>query len=212
MKTAAIASALALGLLSSPWALARSADDRKAEEHSQGQHKTIHGIIAGVAAVGETMVDYQQNRAVTAEADYLTIVSPSGHSEKQGEQAGRSAKHDKDVKQTANAERAAGVEGRYAGDSSQRPARVFVIQITPKTQICECSEGDKDKKKCDLSRLDIGDRVEVQFDPADTSATPSQTQDTRHGRHRVMRGQAVEITVLHDKTGEHQRSEKSEQR
>ena len=69
-----------------------------------------------VTVVGETMVDYQNKQAVTAEKDYVTIVAMAEHGEKWGDQARQqqhstgsqaadSAKRDQDVKQTANADR-----------------------------------------------------------------------------------------------------------
>jgi hypothetical protein len=217
MKTLAIATTLALSLMASPWVLARPADEKsKAGDQSQSHHKTIQGFVAGVTVVGETMVDYQQTRAITAEADYLTIVAPftthgdqGGQQAKQGEhgpgdQASGSAEQDKDVKQTANAGHGAGRESRHSEGSSRQSARVYLIQVTPKTQVCECDDGGK--KKCDLARLEVGDRVEVEYEPSD--AAGAQSQDSRHGRHRVMWGKAISISILHGQTDQHQDSEK----
>lgn len=213
MKTLAIAATLTLSLIASPWAFVHSSDEKlKTGEQSQDHHKTIQGVVAGVTVVGETMVDYLQKRAVTAESDYLTIVVPSTEGDQReqqskkgdhgaGEQASGSAKQDRDVKQTSNA----GQESQHPEESSRQSARVFLIQVTPKTQVCECDEGGK--KQCDLTHLEIGDRVEVEYEPSDASA--AQSQDTRHGRHRLMRGQAASITILHDKADGHQSSEKA---
>lgn len=184
MKAAAIVTTLCLGMMAAPCILAQ-ADDRKSTspEQCSGNHKTIEGVVAGVTVVGETMVDYQSNRAVTAEKDYLTIVSLPRHRHR--EKGEDQAEHDKQAS-----------SGR-AKDSARRLASVYLIEVTPKTEICECQ--DDGKKKSDLAHLEIGDRVEVEYQPFDTAASQSQPQDTRHGRHRIMRGQAVSILILHHK-------------
>ncbi len=219
MKTAAIMAALSLGLMATPCLLAQTDKDKSTNgDQSSGSPKKVEGVVAGVTVVGETMVDYETNRAITAEKDYLTIVAPSHHGDKgekhakQGEQASRnegnaSAKQDKDVKQTANADRSAdrGTEG--SGQSSWRSASVYLVEVTPKTEVCECR--DDGKKKCELAHLEIGDRVEVEFKPFD--AQGSRSQNTRHGRHRIMRGEAVSISILHDKAHQDQGSNSSSQ-
>jgi len=195
---------------------ARSADDKqKAGDTSQGAQKKIEGVVAGVTVVGETMVDYRDRRAITAEADYLTIVESAHHADhdgqqaakqgqKAGDQASSPAKQDKDVKQTAKAG-----DGSESS-ASKHAARVYLIQVTPRTQVCECQGGDK--KKCDLAQLEVGDRVEVEFTPAEASGsgtTAAAAQDTRHGRHRMMRGEAASIAILHDDADRHQDGDKA---
>ncbi len=223
MRTAAIVTTLSLGLLAAPCLMAQSDKDKPTSgDQSSGHHKTVEGVVAGVTAVGETMVDYQTGRALTAERDYLTIVAHSHHGEKDGEhgkntehasagQPGSSAKQDKDVKQTADSSRGEHRGNAGTGGSSMRAADVYLIEVTPSTEVCECR--DDGKKKCDLARLEIGDRVEVQYDPAETSGSGAgagaQGQSTRHGRHRMMRGQAVSIAILHDKAHQGQGSKSS---
>ena len=177
MKTAAFMAALSLGLMASPCLWAQTDKDKSTNgDQSPGSQKTIEGVVAGVTVVGETMVDYETDRAITAEKDYLTIVAPSHHGDKgekhaqKSEQASSnqekgSAKQDKDVKQTTNADKSADRGSEDSGQSSGRSARVYLVEVTPKTEVCECR--DDGKKKCELARLEIGDRVEVEFKPSD---------------------------------------------
>src|SRR5689334_16068580 len=88
MKTAAMM-VLSLGLIATPGVFAQSDSDKpKGGKQSSGQHKTIHGVVAGVTVLGETMVDYESGRAITAERDYLTVVDADHHGKGGGDQAG----------------------------------------------------------------------------------------------------------------------------
>jgi len=212
MKNAAMM-VLSLGLIAAPCTFARSGDDKsKGGDRSSGQHKTIHGVVAGVTVLGETMVDYQSGRAITAERDYLTVVDADHHG-KGGDQAGHGeqasggekkseGKQDKDVKQTSGS----GEGSKQASGSDQgskRSSRVYLVEVTPSTEVCECQKDGK--KKCELAKLEIGDHVEIEFQPASTSQTQDQSGTMRHGRHRMMRGQAVSIAILQDE-GDHDKS------
>lgn len=48
-------------------------DQQKSDKSSQSSQK-VEGIVAGVTVVGETMVDYETNRAAVAQVTYLTVV------------------------------------------------------------------------------------------------------------------------------------------
>jgi hypothetical protein len=207
MKKTAIVANFTLGLMATPCVLAQSDNEKsKGGDQSSGEHKVVKGVVAGVTILGETMVDYQTNRVITAEKDYLTIVGTPSRGEDSSDQAkkdrqasgteGKSTgKQDKEVKQTANA----GKESRDAGSGSEQSssgsARVYLVELTPGTEVCERENGGK--KKCELAKLDVGDRVEVELKPF--NAAGPQSQDTRHGRHRMIRGEALSITILHDK-------------
>jgi hypothetical protein len=203
MKNSVIVMALALGLLAGPSLLPAAGEKQsKQGEQSQGDHRTIRGVIAGVTILGETMVDYQQKRAVVAEADYLTIVEEGKHGKmderSSGDQANRPATRDRDVNQSANADLRTQRESRRPEDSSRNSSSVYLIRVTPTTQVCECD--DHGKKKCDLSRLEVGDRVEVEYGSADSASKPE--QDIRHGRHHLLRGDAISVSILHNKSEE----------
>jgi len=213
MKTAAMMVVSSV-LFMAPCTFALSDNDKtKDGNQSSGHHKTIHGVVAGVTVLGETMVDYESGRAITAERDYLTVVDADHHGKGGGDQASHGeqasggekkseGKQDKDVKQTAGA----GQESKEKSGSDQaskRSARVYLVEVTPKTEVCECQKDGK--KKCELARLEIGDHVEIEFQPASTSQTQNQSGNMRHGRHRMMRGQAVSIAILQDE-GDHDKS------
>ncbi len=217
MNAAAITAVLSLGLLASPYALAGTEDHKKSGEEQSGEHKTIQGVVAGVTVVGETMVDYESHRAVTAEKDFLTIVGhpkhhvPGGEQARQeqqehgsGSQAQGSAKQDKEVRQTSGNEKRSGEAKHESGEKSGRSANIYMIGVSRDTEVCEC-QGES-KKKCDLARLEIGDRVEIEYTPV--QASQAQTGDTRHGRHRMMRGEARSIMIVHEE-GQHEESSSS---
>ena len=227
MKTASIVTILCLGMTMAPCIQAQTEEHKTSTsrgEKASGHRNTVKGVVAGVTVVGETMVDYQNKQAVTAEKDYVTIVAMAEHGEKWGDQARQqqhstgsqaadSAKRDQDVKQTANADRKDTKSANEENDESGRwrgSARVYLIEVTPQTEVCECR--DDGKKKCDLASLEIGDRVEVEFQPADMAGARS--NDTRHGRHRIIRGQALSISIEqgrhdHDSSSSNQHSKDS---
>ncbi len=207
MRSAAIV--LGLGMMITPHVLAQSDGDKpKGGDQSSGQHKTIEGVVAGVTVLGETMVDYHSGRAITAERDYLTIVATSGRGKEgghsaEGEQASSGekksdGKQDKDVKQTSGSSEGSKESGDSHEQASKRSARVYLVEVTPSTEVCECQKDGK--KKCDLAKLELGDRVEIEFRPANASQGQAQNQaaNLRHGRQRMMRGQAVAISILQD--------------
>jgi len=205
MRKAAFVATFALGLVATPCILAQADKDKKGGDQPSGGHKVVKGVVAGVTILGETMVDYQHNRVLAAEKDYLTIVETPDRGDNTGDQAKKDRqasgtegkptdKQDKEVRKTANA----GQESRDAGrgsESTSDGSAVYLVELAPGTEIYEREDGGK--KKCDFANLDVGDRVEVDLKPFD--ATGPQTQDTRHGRHRLIRGQALAITILHDK-------------
>jgi len=211
MKTAAMM-VLSLGLFMAPCTSAQSDNDKSKDgNQSSGQHKTIHGVVAGVTVLAETMVDYESGRAITAERDYLTIVDADKHGQKGGSQAGQGeqassgekkseGKQDKDVKQTSGTGEGSKEAGKGSDQGSKRSARVYLVEVTPKTEVCECQKDGK--KKCELAKLEIGDHVEIEFQPFNATQSQNQSGNMRHGRHRMMRGQAVSIAILQDE-GDH---------
>jgi len=199
-------------MVAAPCLLAQSNKDEdkgkdKGGSQSTGQHKTISGIVAGVTVLGETMVDHESGRAITAERDYLTVVDAERHGDKGDSRAGHGqqassgekkpdAKADRDVKQTSGADEASRGAGSGSEQGSKRSARVYLVEVTPKTEVCECQKDGK--KKCELSRLEIGDHVEIDFQPYHANPSQNQAGTIRHGRHRMMRGQALSIAILQD--------------
>ena len=140
------------------------------------------------------MFDYRTNKAVAAEAAFLTVVgSPT---KMEGSDATRSA--------TSNRDRGAGNRRRH---------NVYYVWLTPRTKICEdTAHNDKapdrantersgQKRELALDNLEVGDHVEIQFtrnDDSSSTGSAHQTEQMRkkHGRHRTHVGFATEITVL----------------
>ncbi|MFO0959495.1 MAG: hypothetical protein U0800_19015 [Isosphaeraceae bacterium] len=171
----------------------------------QGQKRTIHGTVAGVTVLGETVFDYQSERAINAQASYLTIVETPSDEGKSNDSKSNDSKSGQSGK--------SGEQGQASksGDGSKSRARIFLVSVGPKTEVCECEEGkgEKDKKKCDMARLELGDQVEVEMtaqnmgsqgggqDAQRAGEGRQQPGSTKHGRQRIIRGEANSITILH---------------
>jgi len=230
MKFATAAMALAVGFTLTTGAWTRADDKNKDKGDHQasasGQHQMIQGVLAGVTVVGETMVNYESNRAQTAEVSYLTIAgSPvgNGSQHEQGQQGKNDQSSSKQISQAGN--QSSEKSSRGQGEDKQQTAsnqgqgsrengsnemnsydNIYLIAVSPKTEVCECSEGDnakgqekngQNKKQCEFAALELGDRVEVEF--ARNSSQNQQAKNTKHGRHRVIQGVADSITVLRHK-------------
>jgi hypothetical protein len=206
---------MALAILLSPsiWGqesrTAAGQDDKnRSERQDQKQHSSasqkIHGIVAGITAEGEVIFDYAHNRAVAAEGAFVTIVGSPAWSVKERSEHAEKA-------------RAEGKEGH----SGRARHSVYIAWLSPRTKICECmmEESGKssaakhesasgEKKECTLDKLEIGDHVEIQFEPRDESSgshVAHQTERMRekHGRHRTHVGYATEVTIMVPKDEEH---------
>jgi hypothetical protein len=160
--------------------------------------QTIRGVIAGITAEGEVTFDYRTQKAVAAEATFLTVVGSPAKTE--GDEAARNA---------------AGA-GEERGASNRRRHNVYHVWLTPRTKICEATaQGEKragggeaqrseQKREVMLDNLEVGDHVEIQFTKNDDSASTGfahQTEQMRrkHGRHRTHVGFASEITIQPNK-------------
>jgi hypothetical protein len=159
---------------------------------SEGE--TIRGVVAAITAEGEATFDFRSNRAVMAEAAFLTVVGSPVKSEA-GDSGRRTNANDKEK----------------FGSSGRRRHNVYMVWLTPRTKICESSgEHGKsnqtqsqpgEKKEVMLDQLEVGDHVEIQFSRREESGANSfahQTEQMRrkHGRHRTFVGNAASITIL----------------
>jgi hypothetical protein len=157
--------------------------------------ETIKGVIAGITAEGEAMFDYRTNKAVAAEASFLTVVGSPVKME--GDEAARNA--------------AGSNERRDA--SNRRRHNVYYVWLTPRTKICEATaQGEKpagggetqrsdQKREVMLDNLEVGDHIEIQFTKNDDSGSTGSAHQTdqmrkKHGRHRTHVGFASEVTIL----------------
>ena len=85
--------------------------------------ETIRGVIAAITAEGEVMFDYRTNRAVAAEAAFLTVI---GSPVKAGGQQD---------------DKAAATDTERRGSSGRQRHNVYNVWLTPRTKICEASKG-----------------------------------------------------------------------
>jgi hypothetical protein len=171
---------------------------------------TIRGVIAAVTVEGEAVFDYRSNRAVTAEATFLTVVA-SPHKGEMGE-ANRREAGEANRREVGEANhREAGSDDR--GSSQRRRHNVYYIWMTPKTKVCEdwsdhgksAAANDKEtaaqKKEVAIDNLEVGDHVEIQFvnNEGWSSSHPAHQTDQmsrKHGRHRTYFGQATAVTIM----------------
>jgi hypothetical protein len=200
--------ALAIALSPSCWAQeGRGSSGRDDQKHRSAHSQTIRGVVAEITTEGEMVFDYRHNRAIEAEAAFLTVVGSPVKSEK-GE-----AQH----RATARGEEKHGQSGRRRHD-------VYIVWLSPRTKVCECIEesgqskpgqsqasSKGEKKECGLDELEVGDHVEIQFSPREESGGSQiahQTEKMRgkHGRHRTHVGTATEVTILVSKDDEHPRA------
>jgi hypothetical protein len=200
--------ALAIALRSSGWAQeGRGPSGRDEPKHRSAHSETIRGIVAGITTEGELVFDYRHNRAIEAEATFLTVVGSPVKSHK-GE-----AQH----RDMARGEEKHGQSGRRRHD-------VYIVWLSPRTKVCECIEesgaskpgqvqasSKGEKKECGLDQLEVGDHVEIQFNRREESgeshiAHQNERMRGKHGRHRTHVGTATEVTILVSKDDEHARA------
>jgi hypothetical protein len=150
-------------------------------------------VIAAVIAEGLAMIDYRTNRAVAAEAAFLTVVGSPVKSE------------------GAAKDRPVATETERQGDSGKKRHNVYYIWMTPRTKVCEASnewgaarqtqsQTEAQKRDVAFDRLEVGDHVEIQFTRseetgANTATHQSERLRTKHGRDRTFVGQASSITI-----------------
>ncbi len=172
--------------------------------------ETIRGVIAGVAAEGELMLDYRTNAAARVEGAFLTVIGSPVKSEV-----------------AANKDRqASGADSDQHGWSGRNRHNIYIAWLTPRTRIVDVVEhpgksdqnqrqnggqaqGPDERKEIAFDQLQVGDHVEIQFSPQDDSGASNnlhQNQQMRqkHGRHRTFVGYATSIMVRpatdHDKS------------
>ncbi len=188
--------ALALAVAFSPSARAQQERPTTSGEHGKSP-KTIQGVVAEITEEGEIVFDYRNNKAIEAEAAFLTVVgSPKEWSPGAGERATAATGSDK------------------SSHSGEKRDNVYIVWLTPKTKVCKCTarsggahraattgSESSEKKECSLAQLEVGDRVEIEFVPTEESGQHNVSQQTEkmrqtHGRHRIFVGDAKEVTII----------------
>jgi hypothetical protein len=213
---------LALGLILAPAAWAGDDDKKSSDRKGDEQTQTIRGIVSEVTVIGETDVDYKTRKAITAEATYLTIIGHPWNKDGQHEKGGvASADKDRDRDRDVNRTSA---DSAKAGERPRRRMNVYVVAISPRTKVCECMATGKDgssstkEEACDIDKLEIGDHVEVCFDPRMASKSSDDKEEAKdssrkHGRHRVVFGNATAVKILDEPMGsEHSASNSKEKK
>jgi hypothetical protein len=185
---ALLAFALAITLGTGAWAQDNKAGaGGQGRDQNQGQSgkQKIRGVVGEITAEGEMVLDYRTNRAVLAEAAYVTVVGApeKGH-------------------EGASARRTGGQAGEH--QSGKDRENIYIVWLSPKTKVCETGGTAGQKKETSLDRLEVGDTVEIEFTPRDeTAGHPGATQTAqmrqKHGRDRTFVGEAEEITILPSK-------------
>jgi len=182
--------ALASWLASSSWSQAQQGGEKEKEPI------TIQGVVAEITAEGEVIFDYAHNKAVEAEAAFLTVVGAPKTS------------------QSGGGERATKVSSDKSGQTDGKHDNIYIVWLTPKTKVCKCtvdnsgvqrastsSSPRSEKKECSLDNLEVGEMVEIQFIPRSENnerQVGHQTEKMRqtHGRDRTYVGYAAEVTIL----------------
>ena len=182
--------AIALALLLSPLCRAQGEPRRPAGEQVQdraagaGQNRSaaqdrnqaasgvemIRGVISGITAEGEIMLDYRTNTAARTEGAYLTIVGSPINSD-----AGNKDRQ------------ASGAENQKPGWSGERRHNVYIAWLSPRTKIfnsiADSGKSDQNRRQTDgqgqnpdqpkeiaFDQLQVGDHVQIQFSPQEDSA------------------------------------------
>jgi len=178
---------------------ARGGDDHKKAAEHKSTDQTVKGVVSEITLLGETDVDYKTRKAVTAEATFVTII---GHpAVKEAEKKGSESK---DAERKDSEKNRAGATAK-AGEGHRHRMNVYVLAVSPKSKICECEEsrGTSASKEtaCQFSNLEIGDKVEVCFDPKMKKASEDGAE-MKHGRHRVYFGVANDIKIMTEHEGD----------
>src|SRR3954469_19787817 len=120
----------------------RDAGGRQGDRPS-GDEQAIRGVISGISVTGEMSIDFRTNRAVSLEADYVTVVgSPvRGQRSGQGGQAARGeAARDRAERPRADRDDAREADGdQDQAESGRRRDNVSALAITPGTKIFDAS-------------------------------------------------------------------------
>jgi hypothetical protein len=150
----------------------------------------VRGVVAGVTVTGETAIDLKTDTAMIVEASFLTVIGSPVNDRDKGEGTTR----------TADA----------SGVSERLRHNVYTIWMTPRTKVMQrtaeaarsdTGKADSNMKEANFDQLEVGDIVEIEFNPQEESgvtAVSAKTQQMRrsHGRHRSYSGYATSVTIL----------------
>lgn len=211
-------------------------------QQQQGQQQTIRGTVAGVTSIGEAVIDPQTGTAAAVQVNYLTVLgSPMRGQRGAGSEATPGTQQNQN-EQRNQAQRNQSDQNRQANQGRQN---LYLIAISPQTQVREGGQqgnrtspaenrtqpesrtapaGDRKQAQSAFEKLEIGDRVQVQFkttgrlqaqaqgksdkdqktaqDDKDSKESQERVAGFRgdsknkHGRNRIYIGEASTITIM----------------
>ena len=174
--------------------------DRIGNQPGLAETETIRGVIAGITAEGEAVFDYRTNRAVAAEATFLTVVGITGkvgcaatrRTQRRGEPSERRAS-------SIDTERRAQCVLRLADAEDQDLRSSEESEKPGETQAQNEARHRRKRSLSTTSRSAIMSRSSLSADEDSGSSQPAhQTEQMRrkHGRHRTHFGHATSVTIL----------------
>lgn len=144
------------------------------QQSQQAHAQTIRGTITGFSAVGEAVIDPQTNTAVTAEADYLTILGTPVH----GQAAGLAGAQDQNQQQAR-----ADLDELEIGDQVE-------IQFTPSDRIHHRGAQTASNQRNQQAQGNQGNQ------PGRQQVGFRGNPNAKHGRDRILIGEAKSISIL----------------
>ncbi len=185
----------ALGLALAPAALA---DDAKPADKMAEGPIVVHGVISDFTAIGETDVDETTGKVMTAEVTLVTVIGHRHHDRSLTAALDKAKKEGAEVK----AGKEVGIEDKKKemdGPGNRSRMSLYMVAVSPKTKVCDVSPAGKETE-VKLEELEIGDRVELTFEPKMMSK-PSDKDEAKpgqlkHGRHRTYLGAATGIKLM----------------
>jgi hypothetical protein len=192
---------ITLGLFLAP--VAWAGDDDKKPEGGKGQEQKVWGVVSEVTVLGETDIDFKTRKAITAEATYVTILGHPAHHEWMHKEGATASSENRDRDRDRDVRRTSSDSSARSGERSRHRMNVYVLAVSPTTKVCEVSmgkEGSASAKEeaSEIDKLEIGDRVEISFEPRMSSDEKDngKVEVQKHGRHRTYFGTATAIKII----------------
>jgi hypothetical protein len=192
------------------------------QNHQHGHVQTIRGTVAGVTTVGEAVIDPKTNTAVEVEADYLTVLGSPRRADRHqqsgdssGGQNGRSGQANRGGRQNVylvaiTPQTAVRLRQGGPGDAGDKD------KDASKDDKADKNDQNQAESRQAYEQLEIGDRVEVEFlktdrvnaasgshangdktaQSSDDKTASGSADHKKHGRNRIMIGDAKSITIL----------------
>jgi hypothetical protein len=145
---------------------------------------TIYGVVSAVTTIGETVINYDTNRAELAQATFVTVI---GSPEWSG------------WGQSSDSDRTQGERGE--GRAAKRRDSVHVLSVLPTTKVREASGWSRDAintaTTTSFDHIEVGDHVQVVYRSVETRRQGQGRQnEMKHGRHRLYWGEAISLAIL----------------